>query len=66
MNANVGWDVFLNGKKINTVFYTPDCDAEYVRTTLINHDGLDSRIVVRRAAGVHPVEKFAANRWRNP
>lgn len=46
MNA---WDVYLNGKKIDTVFYMPDCDAEYVRTSLINHDGYDARITVVKA-----------------
>jgi hypothetical protein len=45
----IAWDVYLNGKKIDTVFYTAECDAEYVRTTLINHDGYDARIVVRKA-----------------
>jgi hypothetical protein len=49
VSANGGWDVYLNGKKIDTVFYTPDCDAEYVRTTLINHDGYNPSIVVKRA-----------------
>lgn len=43
------WDVYLGRKQIDTVFYTKDCDAEYVRTSLINHDGYDYRIVVRSA-----------------
>ncbi len=43
------WNVFLNGKNIDTVFYSPDCGAEYVRTTLINHDGYHPQIVVKRA-----------------
>lgn len=43
------WDVFLNGHLIDTVWYTKDCDAQYVRNSLINHDGYDSRIVVRKA-----------------
>lgn len=44
----MAWDVILNGKVIDTVFYTKDCDAEYVRRSLINHDGYDPRITVRR------------------
>jgi hypothetical protein len=48
-NSMIGWDVFLGRKCIDTVFYTPDCDAEYVRASLINHDGYDSRIVVSRS-----------------
>jgi len=41
------WDVYLDGKVIDTVFYTEDFDAEYVRQSLIEHDGYDSRIVVK-------------------
>lgn len=48
MRANIGWNVYLNGKFIDCVYYMPDCDAEYVRTSLINHDGYDSRIIVRK------------------
>lgn len=32
---------------IDTVFYTKDCDAEYVRQSLINHDGYPFDIVVK-------------------
>ncbi len=46
MNA---WDVYLNGKLIDTVFYDSGCDADYVRRGLIDHDGYDYRIVVRKA-----------------
>lgn len=45
------WNVYINNRKIDTVFYTPDCDAEYVRRSLIDHNGYDSRIVVRRSQG---------------
>jgi len=44
----MSWDVILNGKVIDTVWFTKDCDADYVRSSLINHDGFDSRITVRR------------------
>lgn len=43
------WNVYLRGKLIDTVFYNRDCDAEYVRASLIDHDGYDARITVRRA-----------------
>lgn len=43
------WNVYLHGNWIDTVFYTLDCDAEYVRNSLINHDGYDSRIQVKGA-----------------
>ena len=48
--ASIGWNVYLNGTWIDTVFYTPDCDAEYVRQSLINHDGYDFRIQVKKDA----------------
>lgn len=40
------WDVIRNGKVIDTVFYTEDCDLHYVRSTLINHDGYPTDIRV--------------------
>lgn len=40
------WNVYLNGRLIDTVFYDKDCDQSYVRNGLINHDGYDSRIKV--------------------
>lgn len=47
--SHIAWNVYLNGRLIDTVFCTNACDAEYVRTSLINHDGYDARIIVRRA-----------------
>ena len=44
----MSWDVILNGKVIDTVWFTKDCDADYVRRSLIGHDGYDYRITVRR------------------
>ena len=48
--AHQAWDVFLNGKNIDTVFYTPspDVDADYVKRSLVNHDGYDPNIEVRQ------------------
>lgn len=46
MNA---WNVFSKGKKIDTVFFMPCCDLDYVRTSLINHDHYPADIVVRKA-----------------
>jgi len=47
-NPSTGWDVFLDGKKIDTVFYSGNDDADDVRRSLIDHDGYDSRITVRK------------------
>jgi hypothetical protein len=43
------WKVFYDGYWIDTVYYDKDCDAEYVRETLINHDGHNPGITVRKA-----------------
>lgn len=44
----MAWNVYLNGKKIDCVFYSEGCDASYVKQSLINHDGYDANIRVRR------------------
>lgn len=49
MRANIAWDVYLDDTYIDTVFYTPDCNAEYVRKSLIDHDHYNPRITVRKA-----------------
>lgn len=41
------WDVYLRGRWIDTVCYTVDCDRDYVRTSLIGHDGYSPEISVR-------------------
>lgn len=43
----IGWNVYVGKRCIDTVFYTVDCDSEYVRNSLINHDGYPSNIMVR-------------------
>lgn len=46
--AHTGWSVYLNGRFIDKVFYTSDCDAEYVKKSLVEHDGYNPSITVRR------------------
>ena len=43
----MSWNVVHRGRVIDTVWYTSDCDADYVRRSLINHDGYpwDIRVV---------------------
>lgn len=41
------WDVFLNGKKINTVFYNNGISAEDVKKSLVEHDGFNTNIKVK-------------------
>lgn len=43
------WDVYLNRKWIDTVFFDGDLDEDYVRRSLINHDGYHPSIVVRKS-----------------
>jgi len=38
------WDVFLRGKKIDSVFYNDDLDFHWVYDGLVNHDGYDPMI----------------------
>lgn len=44
------WEVQRGIHLIDTVFFTPDCDAEYVRKSLIEHDGYptDIRVFLQR------------------
>jgi hypothetical protein len=42
------WFVYLDGHWINSVFYDDDCDGDYVRDGLINHDGMPDNIQVRK------------------
>ena len=47
------FDVYLNGRNIDTVFYSrrTNVDAEEVRRSLIEHDGYDPGITVRERRG---------------
>ena len=47
----IAWLVFRKNKQVTTVFFTADCDAEYVRTSLINHDNYWPDIYVVRRHG---------------
>ena len=42
------WDVYLQVKLIDTVWFDVDCDKEYVLRALIDHDGYSPAITVRR------------------
>lgn len=45
----IPWNVYLDGHCIDTCWFDADCDADYVRRALVEHDGYDRRIRVRRA-----------------
>jgi hypothetical protein len=40
------WNVYLNGRLVDTVWFDEDCDADYVLRALVEHDGYDPRIRV--------------------
>jgi hypothetical protein len=42
------WNVYLHGEKIDTVFYNNNLDKDYVKRGLIDHDGYDPSINIRR------------------
>lgn len=44
VKSSMDYDFYL----LDTVFYDVDCDREYVRRSLIDHDGYPSNIVVDR------------------
>jgi hypothetical protein len=48
-----GWNVYIDNPYgpealIDTVFYDDDCDEDYVRRGLIEHDGYDPAIRVSK------------------
>ena len=45
--TQVAWRIWLHGRHIDTVFYTSDCDADYILRSLINHDGYSPDICIR-------------------
>lgn len=45
----VAWNVYLKGKLVDVVFFTGDCNADYVYRSLVNHDGYNPRIYVEEA-----------------
>lgn len=43
------FNVYLNGKLIDTLYFTKGQEtSDEVRRSLINHDGYDSRIIVKK------------------
>lgn len=45
----IAWDVYLNNRLIDTVFYMSNCDHDWVLNGLINHDGYNPQIkIVKR------------------
>ena len=52
------WNIYLGKKLIDSVYYDNDCDSDYVKRSLINHDGYHPNIAVRKAKVVsNPLPK---------
>lgn len=48
MGTPLAWNVYLNGRRIDTIFTVAGMDAEEVKSGLVDHDGYDPGIRVRR------------------
>lgn len=44
------WNVYLNGRNIDKVFFVEDMSAEDVKRSLVNHDGYHQDIFVKKEA----------------
>ena len=49
----IWWNVYLDGKLIDEVPFTNLCDKDEIRIALINHDGYDPNIVIKRQRTKH-------------
>ena len=49
----IWWSVYLNGKLIDEVPFTNQYDKDEVRNSLVNHDGYDPNIVIKRQRTKH-------------
>ena len=43
-----GWNVSLDGKNRDTVFFNSDLDKDYILDSLINNDNYNPNIKIRR------------------
>jgi hypothetical protein len=48
MPKMIGWKVYLDGEQIDEVFYNEGITQEEVRISLIEHDGYDPNITVKK------------------
>lgn len=48
MPKSQAWNVYLEGKLVDTVWFDNDCQKDYVLRSLIDHDGYNVDITVRK------------------
>jgi hypothetical protein len=65
-NGSNAWVVTLNGEQVEVVYMADDMDADAVKRSLVNHDGYDSRITVKKRPRrmTHAPDALAENRRR--
>ena len=56
------WNVYLERKIIDTVFYDEDIDAEEVKEGLVDHDGYNPGIIVK----VEPINPYLIEKTEEP
>lgn len=61
------WNVYLEDEHgderlIDTVFYDSDCDADYVKRGLVDHDGYDPAIKGQHGRGLTTMKRFRKTR----
>jgi hypothetical protein len=45
-NKMTAWNVYLHGRKIDTVYFAASCTRDYVLDSLVNHDGYNPNIEI--------------------
>lgn len=48
MSTMVAWDVRLDGRILDTVFFGESCEKSYVYNSLVDHDGYHPSIEIRK------------------
>lgn len=64
-NPSHAYNVYLNGRLTDTVFMSYNASVKEVRDNLVNHDGYDSRITVRKRAVKRTNPGFPASKVRS-
>lgn len=66
MNPSSAYDVFLRGKKIDTVFQSDPSSADEVKRSLIEHDGYDPEIrVVKQRKRKPRTRRNPSDEWQD-
>lgn len=50
MKCQAEWEIHLNGKHLDTVFFDNNCDRHYVYDSLVNHDNFSPNIKIYKVS----------------